>query len=183
MRLLVLVLVFLFTKTFFFFNDTATTEIYTLSLHDALPIYAPRAAAVGDPGRATQPHPAAPRPLRRRVRGAPGPDGPRPGRHPHHRLHPTGRARLRPPRRQRDHPGRSRPPRPQRPRPRLRTRLGRPGPGQHRPGPPAGRPRTRPDPARRRHRPAPRRTRRTPRPDQPRTHLTEIGRASCRERV
>ena len=23
---------------FFFFNDTATTEIYTLSLHDALPI-------------------------------------------------------------------------------------------------------------------------------------------------
>src|SRR2546430_5402534 len=30
------VLAFLF---FFFFNDTATTEIYTLSLHDALPIY------------------------------------------------------------------------------------------------------------------------------------------------
>src|SRR6266851_10212183 len=27
---------------FFFFNDTATTEIYTLSLHDALPIF-PRA--------------------------------------------------------------------------------------------------------------------------------------------
>src|SRR5262249_57580055 len=26
---------------FFFFNDTATTEIYTLSLHDALPISAP----------------------------------------------------------------------------------------------------------------------------------------------
>src|SRR3712207_7079998 len=26
---------------FFFFNDTATTEIYTLSLHDALPIYCP----------------------------------------------------------------------------------------------------------------------------------------------
>src|SRR2546427_6730204 len=25
---------------FFFFNDTATTEIYTLSLHDALPIWA-----------------------------------------------------------------------------------------------------------------------------------------------
>src|SRR2546430_8408095 len=25
-------------NTFFFFNDTATTEIYTLSLHDALPI-------------------------------------------------------------------------------------------------------------------------------------------------
>src|SRR5438093_2857043 len=26
--------------SFFFFNDTATTEIYTLSLHDALPIFA-----------------------------------------------------------------------------------------------------------------------------------------------
>src|SRR2546430_5952512 len=26
--------------SFFFFNDTATTEIYTLSLHDALPILA-----------------------------------------------------------------------------------------------------------------------------------------------
>src|SRR2546422_7998412 len=28
----------LFIMLFFFFNDTATTEIYTLSLHDALPI-------------------------------------------------------------------------------------------------------------------------------------------------
>src|SRR5256885_16950698 len=28
---------------FFFFNDTATTEIYTLSLHDALPISNPHA--------------------------------------------------------------------------------------------------------------------------------------------
>src|SRR5258708_18598011 len=27
------------TSLFFFFNDTATTEIYTLSLHDALPIF------------------------------------------------------------------------------------------------------------------------------------------------
>src|SRR3712207_7323014 len=27
------------TTHIFFFNDTATTEIYTLSLHDALPIY------------------------------------------------------------------------------------------------------------------------------------------------
>src|SRR2546426_9338384 len=27
------------TSLFFFFNDTATTEIYTLSLHDALPIW------------------------------------------------------------------------------------------------------------------------------------------------
>src|SRR5256885_12425424 len=30
---------------FFFFNDTATTEIYTLSLHDALPISAAAATA------------------------------------------------------------------------------------------------------------------------------------------
>ena len=28
-----------FLLFFFFFNDTATTEIYTLSLHDALPIW------------------------------------------------------------------------------------------------------------------------------------------------
>src|SRR2546428_9824374 len=31
--------VFSLTFFFFFFNDTATTEIYTLSLHDALPIF------------------------------------------------------------------------------------------------------------------------------------------------
>src|SRR2546426_11569304 len=31
------------TCFFFFFNDTATTEIYTLSLHDALPISLPSA--------------------------------------------------------------------------------------------------------------------------------------------
>src|SRR2546422_11744079 len=59
---------------FFFFNDTATTEIYTLSLHDALPIFpgmgpahhaaarrtAPRGprrgAAAPPPGRARGPH-------------------------------------------------------------------------------------------------------------------------------
>src|SRR5258708_34226776 len=33
-------------SAFFFFNDTATTEIYTLSLHDALPIFA---APVAEP--------------------------------------------------------------------------------------------------------------------------------------
>src|SRR5205807_9536913 len=43
-------------SSFFFFNDTATTEIYTLSLHDALPIS-------GDP---------------RRYRGHPRRDGFRP---------------------------------------------------------------------------------------------------------
>src|SRR5260221_8387888 len=31
----------LYPLLFFFFNDTATTEIYTLSLHDALPISSP----------------------------------------------------------------------------------------------------------------------------------------------
>src|SRR5260370_16036534 len=34
---------------FFFFNDTATTEIYTLSLHDALPISPQPATASSEP--------------------------------------------------------------------------------------------------------------------------------------
>src|SRR2546430_8790394 len=38
-------LCFCFCFCFFFFNDTATTEIYTLSLHDALPISASRPRA------------------------------------------------------------------------------------------------------------------------------------------
>src|SRR3712207_7064797 len=39
---------------FFFFNDTATTEIYTLSLHDALPISRPRTATMRPaPGTST----------------------------------------------------------------------------------------------------------------------------------
>src|SRR6266566_10063608 len=33
----------------FFFNDTATTEIYTLSLHDALPISRSSASAAAEP--------------------------------------------------------------------------------------------------------------------------------------
>src|SRR3712207_8595533 len=53
---------------FFFFNDTATTEIYTLSLHDALPISGP--ARPGAPGR-------------------------RPGRNPGSRAAGAPRARLR----------------------------------------------------------------------------------------
>src|SRR5690349_23697856 len=55
--------------TFFFFNDTATTEIYPLSLHDALPIYISAAhatarVAVSDRSVATRircitaPHPS-----------------------------------------------------------------------------------------------------------------------------
>src|SRR2546425_4409549 len=35
--------------SFFFFNDTATTEIYTLSLHDALPISLSELVIVGLP--------------------------------------------------------------------------------------------------------------------------------------
>src|SRR5476649_2970970 len=35
---LILVVGYAISASFFFFNDTATTEIYTLSLHDALPI-------------------------------------------------------------------------------------------------------------------------------------------------
>src|SRR5262245_64984047 len=46
----------------FFFNDTATTEIYTLSLHDALPISSAAASAAGSepaptPTRLTTPRP------------------------------------------------------------------------------------------------------------------------------
>src|SRR2546430_17238063 len=37
---------------FFFFNDTATTEIYTLSLHDALPIFGACGSAIGPPAHA-----------------------------------------------------------------------------------------------------------------------------------
>src|SRR6266446_10637658 len=49
---------------FFFFNDTATTEIYTLSLHDALPIHPPftnrRPGAGGAARLPTQAHPHPP---------------------------------------------------------------------------------------------------------------------------
>src|SRR5260370_41051676 len=55
----------LLISLFFFFNDTATTEIYTLSLHDALPISERRA-----PGRKTPgPVPRATRLLRSPPRG------------------------------------------------------------------------------------------------------------------
>src|SRR5471030_1335436 len=53
----------LFIFCFFFFNDTATTEIYTLSLHDALPIFVRSMSApvlttcctgASDPGRSEE---------------------------------------------------------------------------------------------------------------------------------
>src|SRR5215213_11869417 len=55
------------TSCFFFFNDTATTEIYTLSLHDALPIR----------GRPAPPPPARARrpPAPARARWPPPPRG------------------------------------------------------------------------------------------------------------
>src|SRR5258707_3357976 len=51
---------------FFFFNDTATTEIYTLSLHDALPISAaPSSRTSRDPSRRSPPRSRASAPGRR----------------------------------------------------------------------------------------------------------------------
>src|SRR2546422_2816079 len=47
--------------TYFFFNDTATTEIYTLSLHDALPICG-RLAGASDSGFVPQPASLRPKP-------------------------------------------------------------------------------------------------------------------------
>src|SRR3712207_7654689 len=51
MRRSLLALLLLF---FFLFNDTATTEIYTLSLHDALPICERRRGAVAARSRAVR---------------------------------------------------------------------------------------------------------------------------------
>src|SRR2546430_7657755 len=56
---------------FFFFNDTATTEIYTLSLHDALPILLLR--PVAPESRCSLPRACSPRP-RLRSRFPPRPD-------------------------------------------------------------------------------------------------------------
>src|SRR3712207_7660543 len=57
-------------SVFFFFNDTATTEIYTLSLHDALPICGHgRRARRADRGRAAHARRAV-RPARRGPRAA-----------------------------------------------------------------------------------------------------------------
>src|SRR5256885_6288715 len=64
---------------FFFFNDPATTEIYTLSLHDALPISSAtplRAVPEAPPGRSAR----AVRPARPRHCGSSHSRGARPGR-------------------------------------------------------------------------------------------------------
>src|SRR2546422_9669382 len=51
MVLCLFVLCFAYFVFFFFFNDTATTEIYTLSLHDALPISRAAPDGSADPRR------------------------------------------------------------------------------------------------------------------------------------
>src|SRR5690242_21689146 len=64
---------------FFFFNDTPTTEIYTLSLHDALPILPLRPhgrdlrTLPRTRGRHRGPRCPVPRQLRRTARGGDGP--------------------------------------------------------------------------------------------------------------
>src|SRR3712207_7151566 len=51
----------MFMFFFFFFNDTATTEIYTLSLHDALPISRGARSASRSAASSRAPPPAPPR--------------------------------------------------------------------------------------------------------------------------
>src|SRR3712207_8704588 len=58
-----------FFSFFFFFNDTATPEIYTLSLHDALPICADRYGAAARPP-AGRPPPRGPLRSSARLRAA-----------------------------------------------------------------------------------------------------------------
>src|SRR2546422_11099194 len=59
--------------SFFFFNDTATTEIYTLSLHDALPISAaPRNRSQGPGEGPAHGGPPARSPQDRRAAREPG---------------------------------------------------------------------------------------------------------------
>src|SRR2546426_10176708 len=72
---------------FFFFNDTATTEIYTLSLHDALPISRPtaRRAALGVGVPGVRRPGCAPRPSARPVDAGPA--------YARARLHRSGAAR------------------------------------------------------------------------------------------
>src|SRR6476620_10836436 len=69
--MVIFVRVFLF---FFFFNDTATTEIYTLSLHDALPIgLRPASRAALAARRPARGDPRLPRGLEVAGDGPPGP--------------------------------------------------------------------------------------------------------------
>src|SRR3712207_9514864 len=93
----------------FFFNDTATTEIYTLSLHDALPISRPEGARRGAPGeggaRRLLRRPAHPAALRVRVLAAAGRAEDRQALRGILRLHPGGPFRDGPPERRPRHGG------------------------------------------------------------------------------
>src|SRR5260221_7820655 len=71
---------------FFFFNDTATTEIYTLSLHDALPISPRLAGPRGRPGRGAVHGPRLRERPRRRVQEGEGRGQARPPRSEEPRL-------------------------------------------------------------------------------------------------
>src|SRR3989454_12319631 len=62
-------------SSFFFFNDTATTEIYTLSLHDALPISRHPLPRHRRGRAARQPARHLARQVRDRARGFPDPAG------------------------------------------------------------------------------------------------------------
>src|SRR3712207_8514692 len=60
------------TTIFFFFNDPATTEIYTLSLHDALPIWPrPRHCVWSPPVAGARQRPATPAGVPPRASGSP----------------------------------------------------------------------------------------------------------------
>src|SRR2546427_5408175 len=61
------------TATLFFFNDTATTEIYTLSLHDALPILG-QVSAPGPDGARVEPLEPCHRAEQRRLAGPARPE-------------------------------------------------------------------------------------------------------------
>src|SRR6266540_5033949 len=83
---------------FFFFNDTATTEIYTLSLHDALPIlsqHRPHPHGPRHPRQLLHRRPRPSRPPPRQPQCQPGPAAPRQdgrllGERPGHYLVATG---------------------------------------------------------------------------------------------
>src|SRR3712207_5889431 len=68
---------------YFFFNDTATTEIYTLSLHDALPIFAGKPGQCSRAGAQLDPRPTTVKSRRCRAK---------PHRCPVHRAQRSGRS-------------------------------------------------------------------------------------------
>src|SRR5215213_1051812 len=76
----------LFSLSFFFFNDTATTEIYTLSLHDALPSCLRRDRIPGRPARPHRPTRSPPSRLWRRRDPSGTSDGRRRSRHGQRRV-------------------------------------------------------------------------------------------------